>query len=97
MIKLFTLISFLILIVLCNSQPAISTQAEEDLSAIREDLKAIKEEQKLIKSDIQEIKNILRQKKAPAEFKETMISVENDPIKGEKKANLVLIEFSDYQ
>jgi len=84
-------ILFLFSVQICPAQ----TSAEID--GMKKDISALKEGQQAIQKELAEIKTILRQKPAPAEFKETVINVENDPSKGDKKAKLALIEFSDYQ
>ncbi len=63
---------------------------------VKEEIKALKEGQKAFQKELQEIKSTLIRKPAP-EFKEAIISIDNDPVKGEKDAKLALIEFSDYQ
>jgi hypothetical protein len=67
------------------------------MKTLREDIKALKDGQTAIKKELQDIKTLLRTKQAPPGFKETVISIEGDPFKGDKNAKLVLIEFSDYQ
>lgn len=71
-------------------------QPDEEIEALKEEIKEIKEGQKAIRKDLQEIKNLLRPRRAPV-FKEAIISIERDPFKGDKKAELALIEFSEYQ
>jgi hypothetical protein len=72
-------------------------QTSAEIDGMKKDISALKEGQQAIQKDLAEIKTILRQKPAQAEFKETVINVENEPSKGDKKAKLALIEFSDYQ
>jgi len=89
-------LAVLILLILFNVQPGFS-QTSEEMKTLREDIKALKDGQTAIKKELQDIKTLLRTKQAPPEFKETVISIEGDPFKGDKNAKLVLIEFSDYQ
>jgi regulator of replication initiation timing len=72
-------------------------QTSSEIDGMKKDINSLKEGQQAIQKELAEIKTILRQKPAQAEFKETVINVENDPSKGDKKAKLALIEFSDYQ
>jgi peptidoglycan hydrolase CwlO-like protein len=72
-------------------------QTTGEIDGMKKDISALKEGQQAIQKEIAEIKTILKQKPAQTEFKETVINVENDPSKGDKKAKLALIEFSDYQ
>ncbi len=64
-----------------------------------EDIKALKKEIEVLKKDIQEIKKQLQARPAAPgnDFKEAMINIKGAPSKGDKKAKLVLMEFSDLQ
>jgi len=77
-------------------QPVFSQSAEE-FKELKDEVKALKEGQQTIQKDIKDIKAQLKAKPAPAEFKETVVSVGEDPFKGSKDAKLALLEFSDYQ
>ena len=77
-------------------QPVFSQSAEE-FKALKDEVKSLKEGQQAIQKDIQELKAQLKAKPAPAEFKETVVNVDGDPVKGSKDAKVALIEFSDYQ
>lgn len=74
-------------------------QTGKDIDAIKEDIKGLKEGQKAMQKEIQEIKGLLKAKQAPPppEFKEAIINIEGDPFKGDSKAKLAIVEFSDYQ
>lgn len=89
-------LSILAILVLFSAQICFAQTAVE-IDGMKKDINALKEGQQAIQKELAEIKSILRQKPAPAEFKETVINVGNDPSKGDKKAKLALIEFSDYQ
>jgi hypothetical protein len=65
--------------------------------ALKENTHALQAGQQPNQKEYVEVKNILRQKPTMAEVKETVVTVGNDPSKGDKKATLALIEFSDYQ
>jgi hypothetical protein len=78
-------------------QPGFAQTAEE-FKALRDEVKAVKDGQAAIQKDLQEIKKLLASRPAqPAEFKEAIINIDGAPIKGDKNAKLVLMEFSDYQ
>ena len=67
-----------------------------------EDFKALQKEIGELRKDIQDLKKQVQAKPAaapapPAEFKEAIINIKGAPIKGDKNAKLVLIEFSEYQ
>jgi Tfp pilus assembly protein PilN len=90
---IYTIVTMLFLF----SAQICSAQTNVEIDGMKKDISALKEGQQAIQKELAEIKTILRQKPAQAEFKETVINVENDPSKGDKKAKLALIEFSDYQ
>jgi protein-disulfide isomerase len=99
--RLAVLVVIFVITLFCT-QPGFS-QSSEELKALKDEIKALKEGQTSIQKDLQEIKTLLRTKQAQPqaqpqpEFKETVVSIDNDPFKGDKNARLVLIEFSDYQ
>jgi hypothetical protein len=84
--------------------PAFSQTAEE-FKARQKEIDALKEGQAGLKKDIQDIKNLVEPKPKPAvapaapapEIKDAIINIKGAPIKGDKNAKLVFIEFSDYQ
>jgi protein-disulfide isomerase len=75
------------------------TQSSDELKALRKDLESLKQGQSDIQKELQEIKTLLRGRVAtpPPEPQNVVLSVKDDPVKGEKDAKLTLIEFSDYQ
>lgn len=72
-------------------------QTTEELKALTKDLEALKEGQRNIQKELEAIKNLLTGRQAPPEPQEVVLSVDGDPFKGDKKAKVTLIEFSDYQ
>jgi len=80
------------------AQEALS-QTSEELRALRKDIESLKQGQKSIQKEIEEIKSLLRGRAAaqPSQPQEVLLTVKDDPFKGEKDARLTLIEFSDYQ
>jgi peptidoglycan hydrolase CwlO-like protein len=73
-------------------------QTSDEIKALQSEIKTLKEGQAAMQKDLQEIKKNLQAKSAqPAEFKEAIINIDGAPIKGDKNAKLVLMEFSDYQ
>ncbi|MCG2721710.1 MAG: hypothetical protein L6290_06815 [Thermodesulfovibrionales bacterium] len=91
-------LSFVVLMIfLFVSSLPVCAQGGRGTDALKKDIHTLQAGQQVNHREYAEIKSILRQKPAPAEFKETVINVGNDPSKGDKKAKLALIEFSDYQ
>jgi len=75
-------------------------QPSEDLKNLRKDVEALKEGVKAIQSDLQEIKNLLRARPtaaAPAPDQPFVMSLEGVPLKGDKTAKVMVVEFTDYQ
>lgn len=72
-------------------------QSGRGTDALKEDIHALQAGQQATQKDHAEIKSVLRHKPVPAKFEETVIHVGNDPSKGDRKAKVALIEFSDYQ
>jgi len=94
--SLFFVLSFLIFL---SVQPAFS-QSVEDLKALHKEIDGLKEGQAGIKKEIRELKKLLDPKSAAApddEIKDAIINIQGAPMKGDKNAKLVFIEFSDYQ
>ncbi len=104
-IKCLTVISGLCLLTLFGAPPGLaqgtSGENEQDL---RSEIEALKEGQKAIQKELQEIKNLLttRQAAAPAPTpapapREFALDLDGHHFKGEEKARLTLVEFTDYQ
>jgi len=77
-------------------------QTNLEYKLLQKEIESIKEGQDGIRKDIQELKKLVQGiKQAPAapggEFKEAVIDIKGAPIKGDKNAKLVLLEFADYQ
>jgi len=72
---------------------------EPELQTLRRELEALKEGQARIEKQLQEIKNLLNAILAsrPTEPREVMLSMDGAPWKGVETAQVVLVEFSDYQ
>ncbi len=76
----------------------------EELKVIRKDVETIKENQVAIEKEIKEIRDLVRsgQRPQPAEPqalqpRDIVLSIDDDPLKGDRNARLVLIEFADFQ
>jgi hypothetical protein len=93
------------LTLLFSVQPAFS-QTAEDFKARQKEIDALKVGQAGLQKDIQDLKQIVEPKPAAApkpvaapapEIRDAIINIKGAPIKGDKNAKLVFIEFSDYQ
>lgn len=72
---------------------------EELIKLLRLDIEKLRDRQITIEKEIEEIKRLLRQRLALplSEAKDIVLSIADNPSKGDKNAKLTLIEFSDYQ
>lgn len=74
-------------------------EALKDWQAMRREIEALKQGQAAIQKELQEIKNLLRARPTgqPAAPRDIVLDIDGEPVKGDKNAKLVLVEFSDYQ
>ena len=79
-------------------------QANLEYKILKQEIESLKQGQAGLKQDLQEIKKLIQGiKQAPAggggggEFKQAIINIKGAPIRGEKSAKLVLLEYTDYQ
>jgi hypothetical protein len=74
-------------------------QGGDELGALRREVEALKAGQDAIRKELQEIRTLLRQRPAAQapEPREIALSIDGAPVKGDRQARLVLIDFSDYQ
>ncbi len=100
MIRLFLTIC---LLVSFYSQPVLG-QTSDEFKALQEEIRALKEGQKSIKKDLEAIKDFLlkqaRQaprRRGPPPFQPVVLSLHEDPFKGDKNAKLTILDFSDFQ
>jgi hypothetical protein len=67
-------------------------------SQTSEEFQALKKEVEGLKKDVQDLrKQVQSRPAAPGEFAEAIIDIKGAPIRGDKKAKLAFIEFTDYQ
>ena len=82
-----------------TSEAQTSNQILDDM---RKEMEALKEGQKGIQRELQEIKTLLRARPAPEappddSPQNLVLSLDGAPIRGDKNAKLVLLDFTDYQ
>ena len=75
---------------------------KEEIDAVKKEMESLRMGQKAMQTELEKIKSLLRGRQtaapqAPKEIKEILVSVEDDPFKGERTAKLAIVEFSDYQ
>ena len=72
----------------------------EELQLLRKDVDIIKANQVEIEKAVREIKDLAARSGQPAPPptpESILLAIDDDPVKGDKKAGLVLVEFSDFQ
>ncbi len=79
--------------------PSFSQQSSSDeLETLQKEIEGLKKGQSAIQKELQEIKALLQGRRAPAPaFREFVLDIKDEPFKGENGAQLVLVEFTDYQ
>jgi len=93
----FKIVFSLILIVLFSAQPGFA-QPSDEVKKLRKEVEELKEDQKAIQKDLQQIKTLLQsQGLLPEEPKNLFLDITGKPLRGNKDARLVLVEFSEYQ
>lgn len=78
---------------------------KDDIERLSREVESLKEGQKSLQKDLQEIKQLLQQRPQPSpqarqaavEPVDAALVVGDDAVKGDPKAKVVVVEFSDYQ
>ncbi len=86
-------------LLLLGSQIAV-TQPQDELEAIKKEIEGLKKNQENLQRELETLKKAMRgrgRRRAPQPFKPVVLSVANEPYKGNKSATLTLMDFSDYQ
>ncbi len=86
------------------SQPGF-TQSGDEIKSLQKEIEALKEGQKRIQRDLDTIKNFLREgqasrargRQAPRPFQPVVLSIGDEPFKGDRSARVTIVDFSDYQ
>jgi len=100
--KKYPVYLILSLMLFLGNQPAVA-QTTQEYQELKKEIESLKQGQAGLKKDLLEIKKLIQGIKQPAapgggdEFKEAIINIKGAPIRGDKKAKLVFIEFTDYQ
>jgi len=104
--KLLTIFAAIILLTLCPTSSTFAqtkpTQSDEELKALRQEIEAVKAGQAAIQKQLQEITNLLKTLPAagqPAgpDLSTLTMDLKGEPVRGDKNAKIVIVEFSDYQ
>lgn len=81
------------------SLPPVTEAADMQNNGSEEEMKALRKDVQDLRKDVEDLKTkITARQQAPApEPQETVISMDDDPVKGDLNAPVTLIEFSDFQ
>lgn len=77
--------------------------SSEEMKALKKDVQTIKEDQAVIEKQVKEIQDLLlagqgaRATPQALQPKDIVLSIDDDPLRGDRNAPLVLIEFGDFQ
>jgi len=78
--------------------------SREELKVLKKDVETIKENQAAIEKEIKAIGDLVRAGQGPPptgplppEPRDIALSIDDDPLKGDRSAKLVLVEFGDFQ
>jgi protein-disulfide isomerase len=97
---LMTLPGLVVLILFC-AQSSFGQQqpSSEELKLLRKEIETLKESQTAIQKEIKEIKDLVRGEQGPQPIQpgDIVLSMDDDPLNGDRNAKLVLVEFSDFQ
>src|SRR5687768_2217706 len=101
-IRIFLTFVFVVSALLLPVCPGFA-QSSAELNAMRKELEAIKEGQNKLQKDVQDIKALLQGARmgatppAAVQPVNMVLTLDGDPMKGDKSAKVVVVEFTDYQ
>jgi type II secretory pathway component PulM len=98
-VKKLPVLAVVIALTLWDTRPGLAQAPSEELKGLKKEMQLLKEGQAAIQKELQEIKTLLRARPAaaPADPQNVVLSVEGAPFKGDKRAKVTLVDFSDYQ
>jgi len=97
MIKGLLFIAVLSVLTLSADRKALA-EAGDDLSELRQEVEALKQGQLQLQRELQEINALLRRRQpAATDVQNVVLTIDGYPSKGDQRAKLILIEFTDYQ
>lgn len=94
-----TMLSVVVFMIFTQSSFGQRRPTTEELQLLRKDVDTIKANQAEIEKAVKELKDLARvgQPAAPPTPENILLAIDDDPVKGDRKARVVLVEFSDYQ
>jgi len=92
------LILFFIIFVLTFLSPPISKGASTDLETLQQEINLLKQEISSLRKEINQLKQQIKRSVRPAQAPQIVtVSIDDDPVMGDRDAPVTIIEFSDYQ
>jgi hypothetical protein len=88
---------------LALAPPGLAQSTEEALRSLQREVEALKEGQSRLQKEVQDLRSLLRARRqaapaaVPAAPGNLVLSLGDDPVKGDPGARLVLVDFTDYQ
>lgn len=80
--------------------PHKAAAADDDLTAIKTELEALRQSQDQTRNELTQLRKLLESRLTPPQepkFEPTVVDLGASPVRGDAKATVVLLEFSDYQ
>ncbi len=93
------LLAFLTTVVITLWADLAFSQPVDELNALKGDIEGLKEGQTAAQRDLEEIRSLLEARPtaaAPAR-EEVVLNLDGAPVKGDRKAAVTLVDFTDYQ
>jgi protein-disulfide isomerase len=87
----------MLILLSCFSPTVGLSQTEQEINQLRDEITKLHEKQDLFQKELQAIKARLLPSAVAVEPVERVIDIVGSPSKGDKNAELILVEFSDYQ
>lgn len=104
--KLLTFFAGIILLALFPTSSTFAqtkpTKSDDEIKALRQEIEAVKAGQSAIQKQLQEITNLLKTRPVAGQpsgpdLSTLTMDISGEPVRGDKNAKIVVIEFSDYQ
>jgi protein-disulfide isomerase len=75
---------------------ATAAQSPAQLEALQQEIQALREGQKRLEAELEAVKKLAVDRHT-SQLQDTVLSIEGSPFKGESRAKVTVVEFSDYQ
>ena len=72
-------------------------QTSDDLKTLQKEVQGLKERQERTERELEAIKNYLLRRRRPQPFKPVVLSIGDNPYKGNQNAKVTILDFSDFE